>query len=333
MSTASNTPAELLAAALDTAARGWPVFPLIPGGKRPALHGAGRCRTTGPCAGGHAGWEQRATTCLDRIRAAWTAGARAGRAFNVGIATGPAGLVVVDLDIVRAGDDAPPPLWARLDIRGGADVLAALADQAGRPLPATFTVATPSGGQHLYFRAPTGHGAPVLRNTAGDRGRGLGWKVDTRAHGGYVVAAGSTTPTGTYRLLDEREPAELPAWLLQRLRPAPPLIAPAAPVRTTGGRRGAYLAAAIEAETARVTGAGTGQRNQALYIASVALGQLVAGGALPETDARTALRSAAAGHVALGAYSPHQAEQTITSGLRAGTRRPRRLDDPTGAAA
>ncbi|MGD9530619.1 MAG: bifunctional DNA primase/polymerase [Dehalococcoidia bacterium] len=333
MSTARNTPADLLAAALDITARGWPVFPLVPGGKRPALHGAGRCPGTGPCGGGHLGWEQRATTDPDRIRAAWTAGVQSGRAFNVGLATGPAGLVVVDLDVVRDGDDAPPPPWARLDIRGGADVLAALAEQAGHRVPATFTVATASGGQHLYFRAPTGDGAPALRNTAGGQGRGLGWKVDTRAHGGYVVAAGSTTPTGTYRLVDEREPAELPAWLLQRLRPAPPPIAPAAPVRTGTGRRGAYLDAAIEAETARVTGAPGGQRNQALYVASVALGQLVAGGALPEPDARTALRSASAGHVALGAYSPQQAEQTITSGLRAGTRRPRRLDDPTGAAA
>ena len=32
--------AELLRVALDLAGRGWPVFPLVPGTKRPALHGA-----------------------------------------------------------------------------------------------------------------------------------------------------------------------------------------------------------------------------------------------------------------------------------------------------
>jgi hypothetical protein len=37
----------LLAAALDAAARGWPVLPLRLGGKRPALHGENACARTG----------------------------------------------------------------------------------------------------------------------------------------------------------------------------------------------------------------------------------------------------------------------------------------------
>ena len=176
-------PAELAAVALALAERGWPVFPLRPGSKRPALHGETRCPRTGPCAGGHRGWEQRATTDPDRIRRAWTAGP-----FNIGIPTGRAGLLVIDLDTPdpHDPDDQAPPEHA--GATGGADVLAALAERAGQPVPATYTVATPSaGGRHLYFLAPTGPGAPLLRNTAGERGRGLGWKVDTRGHGGYVV--------------------------------------------------------------------------------------------------------------------------------------------------
>ncbi|MGH3611662.1 MAG: bifunctional DNA primase/polymerase [Pseudonocardia sp.] len=320
----------LLAAALDAAARGWAVFPLTRASKRPALHGAQRCPGTGQCAGGHVGWEQRATTCPDRIRAAWTAGV-----FNIGIACGPSRLVVIDLDRPNPDDprDAPPAPWARLDIHDGADVLAALAEQARQPVPATFTVATPSGGRHLYYRAPGGPGAPALRNTTGDRGHGLGWKVDTRAHGGYVVAPGSRTPTGPYVLLDGRAPVELPAWLRARLRPPAPIPTPPPPVRAGAGGRAGYVAAAIEAESARVHQAPAGQRNACLYIASVALGQLVAGGALPEPDARAALLSAAGRHLALRAYSPRQAEQTITSGLRAGAKRPRTITDPTGAAA
>lgn len=310
--------AELLAAALDTAAHGWPVFPLAPGTKRPALHGLTRCPRTGSCTAGHLGWEQRATTDPHVIRAAWSR-----QPFNIGIPTGPAGLVVIDLDMPDV-DATPPAQWARFDIGDGADVLSELARIANRVVPATRTVTTPSGGTHLYFRAPAG---VELRNTAGEAGNGLGWLIDTRAHGGYVVAPGSRTPHGRYLLTDDRDPAELPTWLLQRLQPAPLPTAPTAPARTGRGRAAAYLEAALRAETARVIDAPAGQRNARLYVAAVALGQLVAGGALPDDQARAALRDAAARHVAIRAYSAYQAEQTITSGLRAGARRPRSIGD------
>jgi hypothetical protein len=235
--------------------------------------------------------------------------------------------VVVDLDTVDATDpgDVPPAEWAQLGITGGADVLAVLAERAGAEVPATYTVTTPSGGRHLYFLAPTGPGSSELRNTAGERG-GLGWKIDTRAHGGYVVAAGSITRAGAYSMTDERDPAPLPAWLLQRLQPAPPPVVPAGPIRTSG-RGSRYLEAAIAAETYRVHNAPPGQRNASLYVAAIALGQLVAGGALAEHEATAALRSAAGRHLALRAYSQRQAEQTIASGLRAGAKRPRRIED------
>ncbi|OLM12119.1 hypothetical protein Ae505Ps2_2246 [Pseudonocardia sp. Ae505_Ps2] len=294
------------------------MFPLRPGSKRPALHGLTSCRGVGPCADGHRGWEQRATTDPGRIRAAWTAGA-----FNVGVPTGRAGLVVVDLDTCDDGENAPPE-WAVRGVVDGAGVLSALLAEWGRRLPATYGVATPSGGRHLYFRAPTG---VELRNTAGDTGRGLGWKIDTRAHGGYVVAAGSRVPAGLYEARGEAEPAELPGWLADRLTPPPPPAVPAGPIRTGAGRRDRYLDVALRAETARVTGAPKSQRNASLYVAAVALGQLVAGGALPESEAWSTLRSACAGHVALGAYSAAQADKTITSGLRAGAKRPRRIED------
>jgi hypothetical protein len=315
---------ELLEVALETAARGWPVVPLVPGGKRPALHGLASCRGTGACAGGHLRWERRATTDPDRIRRAWSYGPP----YNVGIACGRAGLVVVDLDQPDPDDpaDVPPGEWAQLGITCGADVLAVLAERAGQPIPATYTVDTPSGGRHLYFLAPDGPGAPALRNTAGEHG-GLGWKIDTRAHGGQAVATGSRTPKGTYRVADDRDPVPLPTWLMQRLRPAPPPTVPAGPIRTSGGRRSRYLEVALAAETARVHNAPPSQRNATLYIASVALGQLVAGGALAELDAHAALLAAAERHLALGAYSHRQAEQTIASGLRAGAKRPRRIED------
>ncbi|KDR59366.1 bifunctional DNA primase/polymerase, partial [Streptomyces wadayamensis] len=129
----------LLQAALTAAERGWPVFPLRPGGKRPALHSETRCPRTGACAGGHVTWERRATTDADRIRAAWSTGD-----WNVGLATGPARLLVVDLDKLKSETDAPD----------GAANFSALCERAGQPVPTTRTIRTASGGTHLYFSAP-----------------------------------------------------------------------------------------------------------------------------------------------------------------------------------
>ncbi|WP_445184426.1 bifunctional DNA primase/polymerase [Pseudonocardia sp. Cha107L01] len=322
MSTATRQhnrpPTPLLEIALSAAARGWHVFPLWPGAKTPALHGQDNCPRTGDCAQQHRGWEERATIDPNRVRTAWTR-----REYNVGIACGPSGLVVIDLDAPKPGD-APPPDWVLTTpgVRDGQDVLAMLADQTGQPLPAeTYTVSTPSGGLHLYYQQPA---ETSLRNTSGDRGRGLGWKIDTRAHGGYVVAGGSVVPGGIYRVLHDQDPAPLPDWLCQRLTPVPLPAAPAVPIRPARGPRGRYLAAAIDGETHKVTTA-KANRNIALYQGAVALGQLVAGGALTEAEVATELLSAAAGHIAVGAFSRHQAEQTIASGLRAGANRPRQI--------
>jgi hypothetical protein len=327
----------VLTAALAAAARGWYVFPLRPGVKKPALHGYDRCPHTGRCALKHQGWEQRATIDPGCVRAAFSpGGCYAG--CNVAIATGPSGLVVLDLDVIKPGDPpAPPDPWkATPGIRDGQDVLAVLAEHAGQELPGdTFTVATPSGGLHLYYRAPVG---AVLRNTEGDRGAGLGWKIDTRAHGGYVVAPGSvitSTRTGSggcYRVLADSDPAPLPAWLpawlAARLTPTPLPPTPPDPValaRQGRDQRARYLNAAIHGETTKVTSAPASQRNAALYASAVALGQLVAGGELTEDEVRHALLNAAGTHIALGAYNQRQAHSTIASGIRAGANRPRQV--------
>jgi hypothetical protein len=306
----------LTRAALAAAERGWHVFPLRPNTKRPALHGHRDCPRTGACADGHQGWEQRATTEPARIRAAWNQAP-----YNIGLATGPSGLCVIDLDTCKPGETIPPE-YARQNATSGEDVLAIAAEQAGQELPGdTLTVRTPSGGLHLYYAAPTG---AELRKTEGDRGHGLGWKIDTRAWGGYMVAPGSTVDGRAYEYLSDRDPAPLPAWLADRLTPAPLPAAPVVPIRPKVPRS-RYLEAAIRAECAKVHAAPKSQRNAALYASALALGQLVAGDALSEAEHETVLLTAAGRHMAEGAYSEHQARQTIASGLRAGCNRPRRI--------
>ncbi|GAQ73822.1 bifunctional DNA primase/polymerase [Streptomyces reticuliscabiei] len=291
-----NGPAQL-AAALYAASRHWRVFPLVPGDKRPAVRN----------------WEQHATTDRERITRCWTHAA-----YNVGIATGPSGLVVVDLDRPKHPDDTPPAEWAEHGVTDGADVLAVLCERHVQPLPTdTYTVRTWSGGTHLYFAAPQGE---ALRNTAGDSARGLGWKVDTRAVGGLVVGAGSTFAGRPYEIVHNVPVAPLPGWLAELLRPAPlPPQKPITVALTGRGRRTAFLNAAVNGEVERITGSGENQHNHALYIAAVALGQLVAGGELSE-GAVTGWLLTAALQVGQG---EGEARRTIASGLRAGARRPR----------
>jgi hypothetical protein len=304
----------MLESALDTAARGWHVFPLRPGGKRPAFpnHDAGRCDGTDPrCRNGHTGWEPRATLDEHRIRRAWT-----GTAWNIGIACGPSRLVVVDLDTPKPGDERPAE-WDLPGVETGADVLAVLCDRAGEPYPAaTFTVATPSGGTHLYFTAPDD--GPELRNTQGSKG-GLGWLVDTRAAGGLVVAPGSTVAGRPYTVTCDEPPAPLPGWLAGRLRPGP--LPPQRPVNVAlpDGHGNGYLRRAVEGELARVLESPPRGHNNALYLAAVALGQLAAGGALDEADVAEWLTEAAR---QVG-QKPGETIRTIASGMRAGARRPR----------
>jgi hypothetical protein len=291
------------------------VFPLRPGDKRPAApdHPAERCTGADPrCAeaGVHVGWEARATTDPDRIRRAWTA-----RPYNVGIACGPSGLVVVDLDTPKPGQAPPasdPP------VRHGADVFARLcAARTADPAEVydTYTVRTGRGGTHLYFRHP--ENGPALRNTAGT----LGWLVDTRAHGGYVVAAGGIVGHRPYSVVNPTDPAPLPGWLAAQLRPVERPAAPVVPLALDAARHGRYLAAAITRQVAEVTGAPVGRRNAALYMSALILGQLVAGGALQAGEVIGLLTQAASS----AGLRPAETAATIASGLRAGARRPRTI--------
>ncbi|HCA88560.1 MAG TPA: DNA primase [Streptomyces sp.] len=290
----------LLSAALTAAENGWPVFPLRPGDKRPAGHAEARCPGTGRCARGHRTPEQRATTDPDMVRRCWER-----RPYGVGIATGPAGLVVIDLDTPKGPEDIPPAEWA--GYADGMDVFATVCERAGQPVPDdTYTVRTGRGGLHLYFSAPSGK---RLRSGA----EVLGWKVDVRAWGGYVVAAGNTVHRRPYVCERPAPPAPLPEWLGDLLTP-PPAPAPLGAVALREGIRHVdrYATAALRGEVEKVQSARQGGRNAVLFKAACSLGRLIAAGTLPEELATGALADAG-----MSTGLPYRdCERTIRSGFR-----------------
>ena len=108
-----------LEAALAYAARGWPVFPLAPGGRVPITpHGF-----------------KDAGIDPERIRAWWKEHPTA----NVAIRTGKGSIIALDVDRHGKGD--------------GEASLSALESEHGA-LPATWESITPRDGRHLYFEAP-----------------------------------------------------------------------------------------------------------------------------------------------------------------------------------
>ena len=288
------TQQRLVDAALTYATRGWPVFPVF----EPTQAGTCSC---GNLQCGSPGKHPRAahglndaTTDPERIRLWWAEWPQA----NVGIRTGQAaGIVVLDVD------------------PGGDVTLARLVSEHGE-LPAAPQVATGRGGKHIFFAHP----GVEVSNTAGANGR-LGYGLDLRGDGGYVVAPPSRHVTGaTYSwAVNSIPPAPMPSWLLdmvRKLKPSPSM-APAALPKL--GRSTSYGEAALEAEFERVCHAQVGERNHVLNRAAYSLGQLVGGGQLGRGDVETVLASAA---TALG-LGDKEATATIASGINAGLQEPR----------
>lgn len=256
------------------AIHGFHLLPLIPGEKRPAI----------------TDWEKRATVDpaqLDR----WPKGA------GVGIACGRSGLVVIDCD---SHGSTPPPEWDRPGIHDGVDVFADLWSRHSPNVSmfGTFTVTTPGGGLHLYFRAPVGS---RIRNRTG-----VEWQVDVRAHGGYACGPGTNLEQGTYTPAgDPGKLLPLPQWLHDMLAPQEPAqrrpmpVAP--PTRSQADRRVAGLLRTVST-------APEGQRNSTLNWAAWQLAQdglltqeyatallhAAETAGLPQAEAVKTIRSAAA---------------------------------------
>lgn len=137
-------------------------------------------------------WTREASNDIERVRQWW----RRWPDANIGIACGPSRLLVVDLD----GDEGRET-WERLSNDHGI-------------APSPLVSVTGSGGRHLIYALPEG-----LRNTA----KKLGPGIDTRANGGYIVAAPSIHPNGSaYAWADlTAEPAACPPELVDLLTREP----------------------------------------------------------------------------------------------------------------
>jgi hypothetical protein len=274
----------LMAAAHALIEQGFYVFPLRPGDKRPLPH--------------FKHWEQRATRDPDRVYQWWSMAP-----YNIGVATGPSQLLVVDCDT--------RPDNAALDWRNVKNRMWIL----GQQLPQTFSVRTPSSGLHLYFAAPRNM---VLGNTASK----LGKHVDTRGAGGYVVGPGSVHSGRFYVVVDRFPIAPLPTWITELLAPRQ-----VSQPSVEGSQRisSSYLRAILEGEAERVRSAKPGTRNHALNTAAFLLGQLVGSGEIAEEYARLLLRNAGQLHIGVKGFTEAELEQTAKSGLTAGMQRPRRI--------
>ena len=313
--------------AVALARAGFRVFPALPGEKRPAV-GNG---------------VKSASMDLNRVRNWWSKGQ-----WNVGVATGQ-GLVVIDCDAGKPWPykDSSPPHGAE----NGADMLVALAESHGEAgdgswMFDTMSVRTPSGGMHFYFSLPKG---VKVGNSAGK----LAPWVDVRGDGGYVISPWSRLKgVGDYhpvfgwdRLVSvclgddlrnasivafSDRPKPIPDWLLRLIQPAKTaaqvdpddewasLLAQldAPDIQGDGSR---WATAALENELDRVRSAVEGQRNDSLNRAAFSLGQIVAAGHLSESVVVDELGRAAL----VCGLTVEEAEQTIRSGLRAGSQNPR----------
>jgi hypothetical protein len=120
------------------------------------------------------------------------------------------GIFVIDLDVKPAKDGKPP--------KDGVTALLQLA--AGRPIPDTLSVLTPSGGVHLYFRLPPDVYVPTTHSI-------LAPGIDIQGEGSFVVGPGSPHKIGGIYKEEPGVLADPPDWLLalvvKQAKPRQPL--------------------------------------------------------------------------------------------------------------
>lgn len=217
----------LLEPALAAVARGFYVFPARPGTKIPMVKWGSGDGSGNPEFG-------PATRDAVQVIKWWTKWPGA----NIGIATKPSGLVVIDTDTAQGSK--PLDEWALPGVEDGEDVLALLAEWNGSTgeYLNTYTVQTASDGFHRYYQAPTGL---IVPNSQGR----VGWKLDVRGGGpdgiagGIVFAEGSRRTDGLYRRTLDLPIAPLPMWFARiavKIEETARAVTAAAPPRAYGAQ-------------------------------------------------------------------------------------------------
>jgi hypothetical protein len=208
---------------------------------------------------------------------------------NLGIATGAAGLVVVDCD-TNAHGKIEDPAWHIEGVNDGLDVFAHALQRYKRGWPGdTLNIDTPRRGVHIYWRIPKGM---IIRSLAG----AFGPLVDVKSASAFIVAPTSTKPEGEYvRWKGTPDPAPAPAWLLHHLRATGHMPDPK-PRRTykprpSGPDDGSGLRALDEIAHKLATAA-EGSRHMQLCTATTAAAHLVVDGRVTEDQAAEAIRDA-----------------------------------------
>jgi hypothetical protein len=276
-----------LAAALDLAAQGLPVFACQSSGddrKKPQPR---------------VFWRSAATTEARAIRTMWDRFPDS--APGVNLEQTP--YFVVDCDT----KDADGPKW-----------FATLCTENQFDLATVPIIRTPSGGWHVYFRRPSDFKVTNARGSLPPKGE---CGIDIRGSGGYVIGPGARLDNGCYEMTGPRIEAapECPAFLAAILRPKPSSPPPAPRIWGGGAENAGYAQAALKAEADAVAAAPEGARNETLNKAAFSLGQLVAGGALRTSEVTGVLASAAES----AGLPAKEIAATLRSGLSAGAKQPR----------
>jgi putative DNA primase/helicase len=278
----------MLEAALAYAVRGWPVYPVEVGGKRPLIKD----------------WPNAASTDTNQLRSWWQRWPEA----NVAIVTGArSGVVSLDLDDDAVGGDN----YGRLLLEHGAP------GSAVRPDGAIIRTGRAGGGWRLLFALPPG--AEVRKGT-------IAPGVEFAGDGGSAIMPPSRHPTGRLYVWREDPPDELPdlatAWVALMAPPrrvAPVVPTAPRPAEFIGGLGTAYGNAALRSELEGLASTEEGGRNETLYSAAFSIGSLAAAGHL---DTERAIEELVRVALDIGLELP-EIKATVRSGLEAGHRNPR----------
>lgn len=277
--------------------RKWPVLALIPGTSRPMS--CDLCNSRSPRYVPHHGIDDcpHAPDYCHSFHAATLDHAKVESWFdrfpnaNVGVSTGPAGLVVVDCDTAGHGHgEITDAAYQMEGVNDGLDVFAlALTKYKQRFPDDTMIVDSPSGGLHLWWTLPE-------NVTIRSRNGFFGPLVDVKSTGGYIVAPTSSKPAGEYkRWSGAVEPAPAPPWLLHHLKLTghyPPPPQPQRHYRHRGGADSAEGLRALDAIADKLARAEEGTRHAQLCTATTAAAHLVADGRVTEDQALDVIRDA-----------------------------------------